>query len=194
MNKQEYSELLKDERWKTFRLKIIKRDKYQCTNCRTKNCLLHVHHKIYIEGRMPWQYNPEHVVTLCTHCHKQVHETTKIPVVTFESIRKVQDVNTVVQKINNKPKSKKDKKKVGFHVHRGEAIKKSIENIKTREKFIQRIHGNFYRLQKVKDKIKKEKDTYKLNRFRRAYVEKYGKNYNGINPEVVEKLFLTWDE
>ncbi len=41
---------------------------------------MNVHHKKYIQGHKPWEYNSEDLVTLCEGCHKSVHATTIIPI------------------------------------------------------------------------------------------------------------------
>lgn len=35
---------------------------------------LNIHHKFYIQGHKPWEYNDEALVTLCEDCHKRWHE------------------------------------------------------------------------------------------------------------------------
>ena len=40
---------------------------------------LNVHHTYYIEGRKPWEYDNETLVTLCEDCHKKRHETSDVP-------------------------------------------------------------------------------------------------------------------
>ena len=40
---------------------------------------LNIHHTYYIEGRKPWEYDNEALVTLCEDCHKKRHETSSIP-------------------------------------------------------------------------------------------------------------------
>lgn len=35
---------------------------------------LNIHHTYYIEGRKPWEYENEALVTLCEDCHKKRHE------------------------------------------------------------------------------------------------------------------------
>lgn len=68
-----YSELLKDPRWLEKRESILERDNYKCQDCLCKGSELHVHHKKYIDGRMPWEYPNELLITLCGSCHKRVH-------------------------------------------------------------------------------------------------------------------------
>ncbi|MBK7887685.1 MAG: hypothetical protein IPJ86_10460 [Bacteroidetes bacterium] len=41
---------------------------------------MNVHHKKYILGNKPWEYNLEDLVTLCEGCHKSIHATTIIPI------------------------------------------------------------------------------------------------------------------
>ena len=83
MNKDEYSELLKDWRWKERRTEILERDDYTCQRCyasRWDDVLLNVHHKYYIEGCMPWEYPDDALITLCEDCHKREHKYNNIDV------------------------------------------------------------------------------------------------------------------
>ena len=41
---------------------------------------LNIHHKIYIKGREPWDYDQDSFELLCNDCHRDVHEKSKIPV------------------------------------------------------------------------------------------------------------------
>jgi hypothetical protein len=41
---------------------------------------LHVHHKYYIKGTLPWNYNDDCFETLCVHCHYELHKKEIIPV------------------------------------------------------------------------------------------------------------------
>lgn len=41
---------------------------------------LNIHHTYYTEGVKPWEYTNDSLVTLCEHCHKKRHETSKVPV------------------------------------------------------------------------------------------------------------------
>ncbi len=67
-----YKEDLEDFRWIRKRKRIFKRDNYTCQECgATTN--LQVHHKKYISGRRPWQYNEAYLITLCTLCHGKHH-------------------------------------------------------------------------------------------------------------------------
>lgn len=40
---------------------------------------LHIHHKYYIKGKKPWEYDNEALVTLCADCHQKRHQTSNIP-------------------------------------------------------------------------------------------------------------------
>lgn len=63
--------------WKEYRLRIIELDNYTCTKClacfRDNPSGLHVHHKIYIDGKKPWEYAPQDLTTLCRACHAEEH-------------------------------------------------------------------------------------------------------------------------
>lgn len=45
-----------------------------------KHSFLHVHHKYYIEGTLPWDYKQDCFETLCVHCHFELHQKEMIPV------------------------------------------------------------------------------------------------------------------
>lgn len=41
---------------------------------------LHVHHTFYIDGALPWDYSDADLMTLCNHCHLEVHKNEKVAV------------------------------------------------------------------------------------------------------------------
>lgn len=57
-----------------------------------RHSFLHVHHKYYIKGTLPWKYKNDCFETLCVHCHYDLHQKEKVPVYvrtpngTFEKI------------------------------------------------------------------------------------------------------------
>ena len=65
-----YSDLLKDVRWQKKRLTILKRDNWRCTGCGWNEGSMHVHHKIYLPGKRPWEYPNKTLATLCEACHQ----------------------------------------------------------------------------------------------------------------------------
>ena len=67
-----YSELLKDVKWKRKRMRILRRDHFQCTVCGSKESL-RVHHTYYVEGKLPWRYPENSLLTLCENCHYKWH-------------------------------------------------------------------------------------------------------------------------
>jgi hypothetical protein len=40
---------------------------------------LHVHHKYYQKGRLPWEYPNDALITLCWDCHENLHKNESIP-------------------------------------------------------------------------------------------------------------------
>lgn len=68
-----YAEKLRHPNWQKVRLDIMNRDKWCCIKCGDSNSSLQVHHKIYIKGRDPWQYNFTDLETLCFRCHEKEH-------------------------------------------------------------------------------------------------------------------------
>lgn len=70
--KPSYGELLNDPRWQRKRLEVFQRDSFSCQLCGDTETELQVHHKKYINGRLPWDYEPTELITLCVHCHKKI--------------------------------------------------------------------------------------------------------------------------
>jgi hypothetical protein len=68
-----YAEKLRDPRWKQRRQEIIDASRNHCENCDAEDTTFNVHHKIYIKGREPWDYDDEHLECLCRKCHKEKH-------------------------------------------------------------------------------------------------------------------------
>jgi len=71
--KKDYSEQLKSPKWQKKRLEIMQRDKFKCKLCGDENTTLHVHHKYYESGKMPWEYSNNCLITICEHCHNSIH-------------------------------------------------------------------------------------------------------------------------
>lgn len=68
--KSSYFQLLKDPRWQKKRLEILNRDEFKCQKCNDGKSSLHVHHKHYIYGKNPWEYDGDLLITLCDSCHE----------------------------------------------------------------------------------------------------------------------------
>jgi hypothetical protein len=69
-DKRTYAEKLRDPRWQKRRLEILNRDEFTCRSCGDSESTLHVHHRCYISGKEPWEYEDDYLVTLCEDCHK----------------------------------------------------------------------------------------------------------------------------
>ena len=65
-----YAEKLKDPRWQKKRLEILQRDEFTCQCCKQNDKTLHVHHKSYVYGKEPWDYNDNNFITYCYECHE----------------------------------------------------------------------------------------------------------------------------
>ena len=66
-----YSEKLKDPRWQKKRLEILNRDNWICQWCEAKDEQLHVHHRLYLKKRYPWDYPDRLLLTVCATCHAE---------------------------------------------------------------------------------------------------------------------------
>lgn len=100
-----YSDLLRCEEWSEVRNDIVKRDDNKCMNCgkpesdgpiisggsrnyfnpitfvavsETEAVKLEVHHKLYIRDKLPWGYNYDDLLTVCSSCHKEIHDNNEI--------------------------------------------------------------------------------------------------------------------
>jgi hypothetical protein len=69
-DRRSYAELLADERWQERRGPILERDGYACRwrDCRSKDGL-QIHHTFY-DGRLPWDYEDDDLITLCEQHHR----------------------------------------------------------------------------------------------------------------------------
>lgn len=76
--RKSYYEKLKDPRWQKKRLEIMERDKFTCQRCLSTESTLHVHHRKYVFGKEPWDYENEFLVTLCEDCHFEEQESWKV--------------------------------------------------------------------------------------------------------------------
>lgn len=71
-HKEYYRHLLKDKRWKEFRLKVMSERGNKCECCGGTD-ILQIHHTFYISGKMPWEYNIDDMRVLCKKCHQRIH-------------------------------------------------------------------------------------------------------------------------
>ena len=72
-----YSEKLTDPMWQKKRLEIMQRDEFQCQFCGDDKSELNVHHKRYIDGKLPHEYENEDLITYCKDCHTVIHYVEK---------------------------------------------------------------------------------------------------------------------
>lgn len=65
-----YSNKLKDHRWKSKSKFIKERAKFICEDCEVKKSQLEVHHCYYLYGFEPWEYPYDSLRCLCRECHE----------------------------------------------------------------------------------------------------------------------------
>lgn len=72
----EYQKKLNDTRWYEFRRLVFRKHGEYCRTCGPEDCNhpLQVHHKKYIRGAEPWEYDMDDVQVLCSRCHEEIHE------------------------------------------------------------------------------------------------------------------------
>ena len=62
--------------WVQFRNDVIKLHAGRCSHCERSNSdgiILQVHHKLYVSGRLPWEYDVSDCEALCKGCHAAEH-------------------------------------------------------------------------------------------------------------------------
>jgi hypothetical protein len=69
----EYRELLKDVRWQKLRLRCLELSGWKCSLCGAEDKQLHVHHRVYIKGKKPWEYEESQLHVLCEKHHSIEH-------------------------------------------------------------------------------------------------------------------------
>lgn len=72
MERKKFFEQYKDPRWQKKRLEIMQRDAFTCVLCKDKETTLNIHHKKYINGKKPWEYEDDDLITLCEDCHANI--------------------------------------------------------------------------------------------------------------------------
>lgn len=74
VRKQQYSEFLKTDFWKSLSRQCLQRDKFRCRECFGKTHL-QAHHKFY---RPNWfDTELDDLITLCVGCHRREHGINK---------------------------------------------------------------------------------------------------------------------
>ena len=69
-----YLELLRDPRWQRKRLEVLDAARFSCEDCGATDKTLHVHHRYYRKGWMPWSYQGYQLASLCEDCHAAAHQ------------------------------------------------------------------------------------------------------------------------
>ena len=82
-----YEEKLQTREWKEFREHVLEVKGFECENCRCTTERPHIHHKGYIRGREPWDYDVSEVQVLCGTCHDTIHKRRKEFEALFDSLQ-----------------------------------------------------------------------------------------------------------
>lgn len=68
-----YAEQLRDPRWQRRRAERLAACDYTCKKCGDTKTELNVHHRKYVRGRKPWEYDDHELDVLCRPCHEAEH-------------------------------------------------------------------------------------------------------------------------
>ena len=74
--KQKLKKSWRLKEWQDFSNKVKKRDNFKCLQCERgySEVVLQVHHEVYREDKLPWQYALSDCRTLCKGCHAKEHK------------------------------------------------------------------------------------------------------------------------
>lgn len=61
----------KHPKWQKKRLELLQMADFACEDCGAADETLEVHHKHYIKGKKPWEYDDIAYEVVCTGCHKK---------------------------------------------------------------------------------------------------------------------------
>lgn len=68
-----YKALLQLPQWQKKRLEVLGAADWKCSECGAEDRQLQVHHKRYIAGAKPWEYESDDLAVLCDRCHEEEH-------------------------------------------------------------------------------------------------------------------------
>lgn len=69
MKNDEFWAQYKHPNWQRKRLEVMAAADYKCQCCGDREAQLQVHHKLYIRGHAPWEYELHQLECLCEQCH-----------------------------------------------------------------------------------------------------------------------------
>jgi hypothetical protein len=131
-----YSEKLSNPRWQRKRLEIMDRDNWSCTKCCSSTRTLHVHHKKYIKGANPWDYEDHFLTTLCYICHENEHEEIIDPERKYEHLILLRETPHVINSLNIQLGELQNKLKEEISPELTEEILKNIMFIQQQKKIL----------------------------------------------------------
>ena len=70
-----YAQKLRDPRWQKKRLEVMQANDFSCEICGDKESTLNIHHKQYLKGHEPWEYEADQLSCICQNCHSNHHES-----------------------------------------------------------------------------------------------------------------------
>lgn len=65
----------RDPRWDAKRKHLYRLAEYKCQRCNCEDSPLHAHHRLYVQGRQPWDYPDDDFEVLCERCHAEHHRS-----------------------------------------------------------------------------------------------------------------------
>jgi hypothetical protein len=69
----QFKDQYKHPLWQKKRLEALEYAGFRCESCESTEDQLHVHHRVYVKGRLIWDYEVTELSVLCHSCHEQAH-------------------------------------------------------------------------------------------------------------------------
>jgi len=98
-DKMSYADKLKDVKWQKKRLEVLENHGWACDMCgASAKVNLQVHHKAYMRGKAPWEYQDDLLAVLCEDCHKAAQRNMEVIhlCVGFAGIKQINDLAATI--------------------------------------------------------------------------------------------------
>ncbi len=89
--KKVYADKLRSPKWQKKRLEVFDLRGFKCEECGDEENQLAVHHRFYIKGREPWEYDNDVYQVLCHNCHKNKHPDIKLDEIEIQLIQLIRE-------------------------------------------------------------------------------------------------------
>jgi hypothetical protein len=188
--------------WYDFTEKVKQRDNYQCIKCNrnASEITLQVHHEVYRNDKLPWEYALSDCVTLCKGCHAREHNL--IEPNTGWSLIAVDDLGDLIgncERINCNKSIRYEH--LTYHPNWGYKIVGStcIEHLTQQDKLLSsdiiktyKQISNFITTSSWDDGLTKKKKKYLESKYKHHLMRIYSEDKNYSFQIIIKKQGARW--